>query len=259
MITKDFINAPGHWFLARMGKNVLRPGGKLLTKKLLAHLNFEKGDYVVEFAPGVGLTANYILKNKNINYTGIDADLEVINFLQNTFKQTNALFTNKNATDTQLPDNIADKVLGEAMLTMQTINVKEKIIIEANRILKTGGLYGIHELALSPDTIDTEIKSNIQHELAITIKVNARPLTIKEWIETLENNHFKIRHIETNDMKLLEPRRIIQDEGFFKAMKIAWNILSNPFARERALKMRRLFNKYKRKLKAVVIIAEKIN
>ena len=33
MDTKDIQKAHGHWILAKMGKRVLRPGGKELTKK----------------------------------------------------------------------------------------------------------------------------------------------------------------------------------------------------------------------------------
>lgn len=48
----DITIAPGHWVLARMGKRVLRPGGKELTLKMIQNLNITSQDEVVEFAPG---------------------------------------------------------------------------------------------------------------------------------------------------------------------------------------------------------------
>ena len=52
----------GHWFLAKMGKRVLRPGGRELTQKLIQHLQITKEDYIVEFAPGTRFTANITLQ-----------------------------------------------------------------------------------------------------------------------------------------------------------------------------------------------------
>lgn len=50
----------GHWLLSKMGKKVLRPGGKQLTIKLIKALNITHEDNVIEFAPGIGLTALYV-------------------------------------------------------------------------------------------------------------------------------------------------------------------------------------------------------
>jgi hypothetical protein len=49
---------------------------------------------------------------------------------------------------------------------------------EASRVLRAGGRYAIHELALTPDTISDEIKTDVRQSLSRAIKVNARPLTI---------------------------------------------------------------------------------
>ncbi len=54
----------GHWILAKMGKKVLRPGGKELTMKLIRNLNITNSDDIVEFAPGLGFTASIALENQ---------------------------------------------------------------------------------------------------------------------------------------------------------------------------------------------------
>ena len=56
--------APGHWILARLGKRVLRPGGLALTRKMMQALAIQPEDKVVEFAPGLGITAKMALKCK---------------------------------------------------------------------------------------------------------------------------------------------------------------------------------------------------
>lgn len=102
-----------------------------------------------------------------------------------------------------------------------------------------------------------EQKTQIQKSLSDVIKVNARPLTIDEWTSLLEKEGFIIKKIETNDMSLLEPKRLIDDEGVLRTIKIAFNILTHPIAFGRIWSMRKVFRKYKDHLNAISIVAEK--
>ena len=63
---------PGHWLLARLGKRVLRPGGMELTRRMIAALTIVSADDVVEFAPGLGITAQLALKRRPASYTAIE-------------------------------------------------------------------------------------------------------------------------------------------------------------------------------------------
>ena len=165
----------GHWLLAKMGKKVLRPGGKELTMKLMDSLMINGHDDMVEFAPGLGFTASVALKNNPKSYTGVELNEEAAGILRKTLRGKNCKIIIGNAANSTLEDNSADKVYGEAMLTMQADPRKSEIIREAVRILKKGGRYGVHELSLQPDDIDETTKAKIQKELAHVIKVNARP------------------------------------------------------------------------------------
>lgn len=247
----------GHWILAKMGKRVLRPGGKELSLKMIEGLNITSNDDVVEFAPGLGFTAGITLQKTPKTYTGVELNEEAAGILKKRLAGKNFNIIIGNAAESTLPSDSVDKVYGEAMLTMQADHRKSEIIREAYRILKTGGLYGIHELGLTPNEISTEKKSEIQRELALSIKVNARPLTVDEWKNLLEKEGFSVLKIETNPMHLLEPKRMIDDEGFFRTLKIVFNILTNPDARKRILAMRKVFRDNARNLNAVAIIAKK--
>jgi hypothetical protein len=44
----DPARMPGHWLLARVGKRVLRPGGRSMTEAMLAALEISSADRVVE-------------------------------------------------------------------------------------------------------------------------------------------------------------------------------------------------------------------
>src|SRR5690606_11865009 len=106
--------------------------------------------------------------------------------------------------------------------------------------------------------LNENVKAPIQKDLAFAIKVNARPLTENEWKQLLEKEGFKIKTSETNSMSLLEPKRMIADEGFFRFLKIVFNIITTPQARKRILQMRRTFKKHQQHINAIAIVAEKI-
>jgi hypothetical protein len=44
----------------------------------------------------------------------------------------------------------------------------------------------------------------------------------------------------TAPLHLLEPRRVVQDEGFFRALRFVFNVIRNPEARQRVCSMRRM-------------------
>ena len=257
MSNKNLNNNQGHWVLAKMGKKVLRPGGKELTLKLIKYLNIQPDDDVVEFAPGMGFTANLTLDKNPRTYTGVEINEEAASRLKAQLLNENCNIIVGNASDSSLQGASYSKVYGEAMLTMHADTRKSKIIGEAHRILKKGGLYGIHELGLKPENISEETKSQIQKELAQVIHVNARPLTMGEWSQLLESEGFHIKQKANNAMHLLEKKRIIMDEGLLGTLKIVYNILTHPKERKQILEMRRVFRKYKHHLLAIAIIAEK--
>ena len=247
----------GHWVLAKMGKKVLRPGGKELTQKLMDDLDIRPEDDIVEFAPGLGFTASIALKNNPRSYVGIELNKEAASILRKKIKGENRDIIIGNAAHSTLADYHASKVFGEAMLTMQADRRKSEIIKEAFRILKNGGLYSIHELGLIPNDISESLKSKIQTELAQVIRVNARPLTMNEWSNLLEKEGFEVVNTRTNSMYLLEPQRMINDEGLFRTLKIGFNILTHPNERRRITAMRKVFKRYQKHLNAIGIIAKK--
>jgi hypothetical protein len=58
-------------------------------------------------------------------------------------------------------------------------------------------------------------------------------------------------------MHLLRPRRLVQDEGLFGALRLAKNVVCNGPARRRVRTMRQVFKRYRSNLSAIFIIAEK--
>lgn len=248
---------PGHWMLARMGKRVLRPGGLELTRKLLAHLEIEREDSVVEFAPGLGLTARLTLANQPRRYIAVERDADAAKQMRQWLTRPEWLCIKGDAADTGLPPDSANIVYGEAMLSMHGQRQKAAIIREAFRLLQPGGRYGIHELAITPDEAPVEIKNALTRELSDSIRVGARPLTVEEWQELFQSEGFVVERAELAPMYLLEPMRLIHDEGFFRACRFAWNVWRTPVARHRVIRMRRVFRRYQENLHAIMLVARK--
>jgi hypothetical protein len=248
---------PGHWLLAKMGKRVLRPGGRELTQRLLAKLEISHSDDVVEFAPGLGVTARLTLACRPASYTAVERDRDAAAVVQKLLsgpKQTCVMGT---AEQTGLGDGSASVVYGEAMLSMQPPTAKSRIIAEAARLLRTNGRYGIHELCLTPDDVPNEIREAICRDLSDDIHVGVRPLTAQEWEEALTSAGLTVVAQEKSPMHLLEPSRLIRDEGLLRAIRFIWNVATHGQARRRVLAMRRVFRKYSQHLSAIAIVAVK--
>jgi SAM-dependent methyltransferase len=245
----------GHWLLARLGKRVLRPGGAELTRTLLERARVADAD-VVELAPGLGRTAAEIVARRPRSYRGVDRDAEAVRTVEPIVAGYGDVRTADAAT-TGLDSDSADVVIGEAMLTMQGDRSKDAIVTEAVRLLRPGGRYAIHELGLAPDDLPESVKTEVRQALARSIKVNARPMTIAEWRALLARHGLEIEHVETAPMALLQPRRLIADEGVGGALRFARNLLTQPAARKRVLAMRRTFQTHRRHLIAVAITARK--
>lgn len=247
--------AQGHWLLARLGKRVLRPGGIGLTRTLLSDAGVTNND-VLELAPGLGRTATELLARHPRSYVGVERDPDAARSVRNVINGRGEVRV-ADAAKTGLPDASRDVVIGEAMLTMQGDPAQHAIVAEASRVLRPGGRYAIHELALTPDTISDELKTDVRQSLARAIKVNARPLAVAEWTRLLADHGLIVDHVATAPMALLQPRRLIADEGLLGALRFIKNLLIHPDARRRVALMRGTFRTHRERLTAVAIVAYK--
>jgi SAM-dependent methyltransferase len=248
---------PGHWLLASLGKRVLRPGGLELTRAMLQRLEIRSSDDIVEFAPGLGITARLTLQRNPASYTAVERDPRAGAEVCRLLTGPNQRCQLGHAGNTGLPDECATVVYGEAMLTMQGREQKQRIVAEAFRLLKPGGRYGIHELALTPEDIPPAAQDDISREMSRNIHVGARPLSSREWRNLLGRAGFEIHFETTAPMHLLEPGRLIRDEGFLRALRFVFNLIRRPEARRRVASMRRMFRRRRNHLAAICLVAVK--
>ena len=249
---------PGHWVLARLGKRVLRPGGMELTRRMLKMINVQRGDDVVEFAPGMGITARLTIESSPASYTAIERDEAAAKIVSGYLRGERQHCVVGSASESGLRDERATVVYGEAMLTMQTEEMKRQIVREAYRLLKSGGRYGIHEMCLMSDSLDEAKKKETERALTGVVHHGVRPLSVSEWSSLLQSEGFSVQSVDTAPMSLLEPGRLIRDEGLAGALRFAWNLMRDREGRQRVLEMRSVFRRQRHLLGAVAILARKV-
>lgn len=248
---------PGHWVLARVGKRVLRPGGMELTRRMIAALTIVSSDDVVEFAPGLGITAQLAIERRPASYTAVERDPVAAAIASSYLKGSTQKCVTGSADQTGLPSEFATVVYGEAMLTMQTSEMKQHIVREARRLLKRGGRYAIHEMCLVGDDLDEDRKKEINQALSRTIHVGVRALSVSEWRTLMETEGFEVEVEARAPMHLLEPKRFLKDEGLKGTVRFICNIMRDRESRERVLSMRKVFRRYQSNLAAVMMVCVK--
>lgn len=108
------------------------------------------------------------------------------------------------------------------------------------------------------DGVSGEARRDLEHALTAVVHHGVKPLSVSEWRLLLESEGFEVKATETAPMALLEPSRVIKDEGFLRALRFACNVLRDGEARRRVCEMRRVFRRHRDQIKAVAITAARI-
>lgn len=253
----DPARAPAHWLLTRIGKRVLRPGGRRLTLGLLERLDITAHDRVVEFAPGVGATTRLILERRPAGYVGVERDPRAAAVVTELLDDPAHTCRTADAQATGLADGSATVVVGEAYLSMLPEQAKRRIVAEAFRILAPGGRFGLHELAVLPDGASTAEQDDVRQRLSDVLHVGARPLTPAAWRQLLEEAGFVVGQEALTPMGLLRPRQVLQDEGALRTLAILGRVARDRAIRARVGAMRRVFRQLDGRIGAIGMVAHK--
>jgi len=108
-------------------------------------------------------------------------------------------------------------------------------------------------MCLTSDKLDEAAKKRTERELTGVVHHGVRPLTVSEWRSLLESEGFEVQSLDLAQMSLLEPTRLIRDEGLVGAARFVVNLLRDSEARRRVLEMRSVFRRNRKQLGAVAI------
>ncbi|WP_416669626.1 SAM-dependent methyltransferase [Egbenema bharatensis] len=252
--TINFETATGHEVMAAAGKKILRPGGKAATEQMFEWAGFKPGETVLELAASFGYSAIALVRRYGVRVVGVEknpasvararANIQAAGLEAQVQVLEGDIFHLE-----QIPGQF-DYVLAEAILTMQSAPGKAKILQGIHDRLKPGGKFLSHELLVN------DREAEIHRALAAAIRVNAAPLSETNWIAAYETAGLEVLQHQTGAMGLLNPARMIQDEGLIGTIQFFWNALRHRPIRDRILTMRRVFNQYEQELGYIVFCAE---
>lgn len=253
--TINFETATGHQVMAAAGKKILRPGGKAATEQMFEWAGFKPGETVLELAASFGYSAIALAKRYGVRVVGVEKNPASVARARANI-QTAGLEAQVQVLEgdifhlEQVPGQF-DYVLAEAILTMQSAPGKAKILQGIHDRLNPGGKFLSHELLVN------DREAEIHRALAAAIRVNATPLSEVDWISAYETAGLHVLNHQTGAMGLLNPTRIIQDEGWIDGIKFFWNALRHRQIRDRILTMRQVFKRYKQELGYIIFCAKR--
>ncbi len=257
-MTRTSINldtATGHQVMAAAGKKILRPGGRAATQQLFEWANFQPGETVLELAASFGYSAIALAKRYNVRVVGVEKNPESVARAYANIKaaglEDQVQVIEGDVFHLERISGQFDYVLAEAILTMQSIPGKHKILQGIGDRLKPGGKFLSHELFANSR------EEEIHQALAATIRANSTPLSEANWMVALESVGLEVLQDQTGSMQLLNPIQVIQDEGLIDATKFFWNVLTRPQVRNRLLAIRRVFKQYEQELGYIILCAKR--
>ena len=103
----------------------------------------------------------------------------------------------------------------------------------------------------------TVFRHEIQAAMSKEIHVGVQPLSPSEWVKLFEQNGLKVTWTSEAPMHLLEPWRVLQDEGLRGGLRIAFNISTDSDDSSPDFAMRRLFRKYGKHLGAISLVGQR--
>lgn len=253
--TINFETATGHQVMAAAGKKILRPGGKAATEQLFQWAEFKPGETVLELAASFGYSAIALAKRYGVRVVGVEKNPESVARaranIQAAGLEEQVQMIEGDVFHLEQISGQFDYVLAEAILTMQSLPAKVKILNGVHSRLKPGGKFLSHEL------LATDRQEEIHRALAAALRANSTPLSETNWIDTYEAAGLQVLQHRTGEMELLNPTRIIQDEGLRDAIKFFWNVLTQARIRNRLLAIRRVFKQYGQELGYIALYAER--
>lgn len=208
---------PTHLFLAKLGKKMLRPGGREGTDRIISECNVDAGTNILEVAPNMGTTAMHLAKTYGCTITGIDINIDSVKKAQENVLNAGLdhLISIRHGNALELPfeDESFDLVINEAMLTMLPHELKLRALKEYRRVLKPGGVLATHDLLLRQELEGNELYEELK-ELRKLILVNAQPMTECNWTKLFEEAQFSSIQPATGKLHLLSLKGLVVDEGW---------------------------------------------
>lgn len=155
---------------------LMRPGGLLLTQKILEELNLEKNSKLLDIGCGKGISASYISKNYEIDVYGIDCSEKLIMEAKNNYESSKLIVAD--ALNLPFEDESFQAVIMECSLsTFENINLA---LTQAKRVLRPNGVIGISDIYFKSDEIYLKQQKNLCDDFSCGIMSERKLKSIME-------------------------------------------------------------------------------
>ncbi len=176
----------------------VRPGGLMLTQRLVDYCNFTHGAVVLDIGCGTGITVEYLRNIRGLYALGIDLSLVLVQCGKE--RTADLQLIQSSAENMSFNDHSIDGVLAECSLSV--IPNVNKVLSEINRILVPKGKLAITDLYIQ----DTSGYAEADHSSGI--------MTYSEISELMQQQGFHILVFEDQSPLLREfVARFIMENG----------------------------------------------
>ncbi len=158
----------------------VRPGGLVLTQRLVKCCNFQRGELIIDIGCGTGTTVEYLRDVHKLYAIGVDLSVELLQ--RGKERMADLQLMHSPAEELPFANQSVDGVLAECSLSV--MSDVGRVLEEINRVLIPGGKIGITDL-YNRGTITDFLTGD-----------SASSMAYGEMIETLQDHGFKILVVE---------------------------------------------------------------
>lgn len=156
----------------------------------------------------------------------------------------------------QLPEtSFHAAILVEAILTHQPNEKKEKILQSLSS--HTHQLL-LHDVCLL-HTADQNATAQMRQDMANALGTGFYALSVDEWKQLVQRNGYRVMECQQGHLQSMSPKILMQDEGWSRAFRIVWNIVTHKTWRERVKRARTTMASYNDSLGYILLRAAKEN
>ena len=243
--------------LAQVGKRVKSPGGLKFSEQFIDLLSLTNQDYVVEYAPGMGATSQIAISQNPRDYRALEQSPLIREYWKRCAHLNAEKLIDAAPWQTGIEEQYVTKVYGENFMLHLTEQQRNATLSETHRILKYGGLFGIHELALKRDDYDPALKNKIEKELAMKFRITSKLYGPDQWSDKFYQHGFKVTNLLRHPVISFKWQGVLRDEGLARSTKIMLKLRSNKQVKSRVKGLREVLNKYQDQVCALCLIGVK--
>ncbi len=141
-------------------KNVasITPTSPFGVKRVCRNINFDSGNIIVEYGPGTGVFTNYLLKNMKTDsrLILIERNKNFDQILKRTISDPRVVIFNDSAENVletlrSCQESEADYIVSGIPFLLLNCHLKEKILFNTHRALRTGGKFLVYQTCFQAD------------------------------------------------------------------------------------------------------------